>query len=61
MHPFLVQIRDSKYQPLPGVDVGDIGPKYGFVTKDNGYLGLKDVRIPRKNMLRRYISVSKDG
>jgi acyl-CoA oxidase len=47
--------------PLPGVDVGDIGPKYGFITKDNGFLMLKNVRIPRKNMLRRYVSITETG
>jgi acyl-CoA oxidase len=46
---------------MPGVDVGDIGPKYGFITKDNGYLVLKNVRISRKDMLRRFISVNKGG
>lgn len=61
MHGFIVQIRDSKYQPLPGIEVGDIGPKYGFMTKDNGYLLLKNVRIPRKNMLRRYASLTETG
>lgn len=60
-HPFLVPIRDSKMQPLPGVEVGDIGPKFGFLTKDNGYLLLNKVRIPRTNMLSRYVGVSKTG
>jgi acyl-CoA oxidase len=47
--------------PMPGVEVGDIGPKIGFHSKDNGYLILKNVVIPRKNMLRRFVSVSKAG
>lgn len=48
-------------KPMPGVDVGDIGPKIGFHSKDNGYLILNNVVIPRKNMLRRFVSVSQDG
>ena len=53
---FLVQIRDMQtHRPLPGVEVGDIGPKYGSNAKDNGYLILKNVRIPRRNMLQRYL------
>ena len=29
-HPFIVQIRDMEtHQPLPGITVGDIGPKFG--------------------------------
>lgn len=38
-HPFIVQVRDMKtHQPLDGVVVGDIGPKYGYITMDNGYM-----------------------
>jgi acyl-CoA oxidase len=46
---------------LPGIEVGDIGPKIGFHTKDNGFLIMKNVVIPKRNMLRRFISVSKKG
>ena len=34
-----------------GVTVGDIGPKMGFETVDNGFLDLQNVRIPRANLL----------
>jgi acyl-CoA oxidase len=37
--------------------MGDLGPKFGFHTKDNGYLIMKNVRTHRKNMLRRYAKV----
>lgn len=57
--PFLVQIRDATLKPLPGIDVGDIGPKFGFLTKDNGYLMLSNIRIPRTNMLGKYVSLNK--
>ncbi len=59
---FLVPIRDmNTHEPLPGVEVGDIGPKYGFAVKDNGFLRLNNVRIPRENMLMKYAHVTKDG
>lgn len=61
VHSFIVPMRDENLNLLPGIDAGDIGPKIGFHSKDNGYLILKGVRIPRKNMLTRYISVTKDG
>ncbi|XP_076456592.1 peroxisomal acyl-coenzyme A oxidase 1-like [Babylonia areolata] len=62
MHPFLVQIRDFEtHQPLPGVTVGDIGPKFGFNTVDNGFLRLNQVRIPLSNMFMRYSQVLEDG
>jgi len=37
--------------------VGDIGPKFGFDTIDNGFLRLSNVRIPRENMLMKYAQV----
>ncbi|KAL0487225.1 acyl-CoA oxidase [Acrasis kona] len=62
VHGFIVQIRDlEKHKPLPGVTVGDIGPKLGFASVDNGYLKLDNVRIPRDQMLARYSSVDADG
>ena len=47
-NPFFCQIRDfDKHMPLPGVNVGDIGPKIGYSGVDNGYLSFDHVRIPR--------------
>lgn len=63
-HLFVVPIRDTfAHLPLPGVEVGDIGPKAygGFRLMDNGYLHLTHVRIPLKNMLARHAQVSADG
>ncbi|XP_033727591.1 peroxisomal acyl-coenzyme A oxidase 1-like [Pecten maximus] len=62
MHTFLVPLRDlDTHQSLPGVELGDIGPKFGYNSNDNGYLILKNVRIPRENMLMRYSQVLEDG
>jgi len=59
---FLVPIRDlNSHRPLPGVEVGDIGPKFGFNSKDNGYMILDNVRVPRTALLSRYFEVSSDG
>ncbi|CAJ0595672.1 unnamed protein product [Cylicocyclus nassatus] len=61
-HPFIVQLRDLEtHMPLKGVRVGDIGPKFGFNSSDNGFLLFNNYRIPRKNMLMRYSKVKKDG
>ena len=50
---FIVQLRDSEtHKPLPGVECGDLGPKFGYNSKDNGYLILNKVRIPRRNMVK---------
>ncbi|KAL2410609.1 Peroxisomal acyl-coenzyme A oxidase 1 [Exophiala dermatitidis] len=57
-HPFVVQIRDLKtHEPLPNIHVGDIGPKFGYNTMDNGFLLLKNVKIPHVNMLARFSRV----
>ncbi|XP_011443813.3 peroxisomal acyl-coenzyme A oxidase 1 [Magallana gigas] len=62
IHLFFVQIRDLKtHRHMPGVESGDIGPKFGFNSNDNGYLKLSNVRIPRENMLMRHSKVLEDG
>ena len=58
----MVPIRDmTTHRTLPGIEVGDIGPKFGFDFKDNGYAIFRNVRINRDQMLKRYIDVEKDG
>uniref|UniRef100_A0A8D0DV59 Acyl-coenzyme A oxidase n=1 Tax=Salvator merianae TaxID=96440 RepID=A0A8D0DV59_SALMN len=62
MHPFMVQIRSLRdHSPAPGVTVGDIGPKMSFNNVDNGFLSLKNVRVPRENMLSRFSQVLPNG
>ncbi|KAJ5227844.1 hypothetical protein N7489_008552 [Penicillium chrysogenum] len=57
-HPFIVQVRDMKtHQPLNGIVVGDIGPKYGYITMDNAYMLFDQFRIPHSAMLSRYSKV----
>ncbi|KAM5431451.1 putative acyl-CoA oxidase [Microsporum ferrugineum] len=57
-HPFVVQIRDFKtHKPLENVHVGDIGPKFGYNTMDNGFLLFNKVKIPHVNMLARFSRV----
>ena len=59
---FIVHIRDMvTHLPLPGITVGDIGPKFGYTTKDNGYLRFNNVKVPRDNMLAKYTKVNKNG
>nr|XP_015091890.1 peroxisomal acyl-coenzyme A oxidase 2 isoform X2 [Vicugna pacos] len=62
MHAFIVPIRSLQdHSPLPGITVGDIGPKMDFDDIDNGFLQLDRVRIPRENMLSRFAQVLPDG
>ncbi|XP_078584955.1 peroxisomal acyl-coenzyme A oxidase 1-like [Branchiostoma floridae x Branchiostoma japonicum] len=62
MHPFIVQLRSTEdHTPLPGITIGDIGPKFGFDEVDNGFLMMDHVRIPRENMLMKHSQVLPDG
>ncbi|EDW02144.1 probable peroxisomal acyl-coenzyme A oxidase 1 [Drosophila grimshawi] len=47
--------------PLPGVDVGEVGKKLAMAVVNQGFLGLKNVRIPRTNKLIKYAKVDRDG
>jgi acyl-CoA oxidase len=60
-HPFIVQIRDLEtHQPLENIYVGDIGPKFGYNTMDNGFLLFNNVKIPHINMLARFSRVDEE-
>uniref|UniRef100_A0A1I8NU85 Acyl-coenzyme A oxidase n=2 Tax=Stomoxys calcitrans TaxID=35570 RepID=A0A1I8NU85_STOCA len=59
---FLVQVRDLEtHMPLPGIDIGEIGKKIGMHAVNQGFLGLKNVRIPRDQMLMKNAKVMPDG
>jgi acyl-CoA oxidase len=56
--PFCVQIRDLKtHEPLENIHVGDIGPKFGYNTMDNGFLLFNKVKVPHISMLARFSHV----
>ncbi|KAI8150134.1 acyl-CoA dehydrogenase/oxidase C-terminal [Fennellomyces sp. T-0311] len=57
-HPFCVQIRSLEdHTPLPGITVGDIGPKFGFNTVDNGFIMFDHYRVPHISFLAKYSQV----
>ncbi|KAF6750439.1 acyl-CoA oxidase [Ephemerocybe angulata] len=63
-HLFFVQLRSLKdHTPLPGIVIGDIGPKSGagFGPTDNGFARFDHVRIPKDQMLSRFAQVTEDG
>ncbi|KAJ9476109.1 putative Acyl-coenzyme A oxidase (putative) [Pseudozyma hubeiensis] len=62
MHPFLVHLRSLKdHTLLPGRRIMEMGCKLGAPAMDNGYICFDSVRIPRKNLLQRFQTVSRDG
>ena len=59
---FMVQIRDPEtHEVMPGVEIGDIGSKLGYNTKDNGFARFNRVQLPLDSLLGKYISVDKQG
>lgn len=59
---FIVQIRDlNTHCHMPGVKTGSIGPKFGFNSKDNGWMTLDHVRIKKEDMLSRFNTIDEDG
>ncbi|CAG8443810.1 8214_t:CDS:2 [Funneliformis mosseae] len=59
-HLFVVQVRDMEtHQPLPDITIGDIGPKFGLNSTDNGFILFDRVRIPRSNMLSKFSQIKK--
>ncbi|KAG1708241.1 hypothetical protein DVH05_024924 [Phytophthora capsici] len=62
VHNFMVQLRDlESHDAMPGVTLGDIGPKIGFNNVDNGYCSFDRVRIPRDQMGMRVATVTPEG
>ena len=58
----MIQIRDMEtHEPLPGVEVGDIGSKLGYNSIDNGYLLFNNVKVARNTMLSRFSEITKEG
>ena len=46
-HPFIIPLRDEKtHQLLPGIKIGDVGPKNGANTIDNGWIRMDNVKVP---------------
>jgi len=60
--PFLLQIRETEtWMPCKGCEMGDMGPKFGYNSKNNGWCTFNKVRIPRGQMLMKYTKVDKEG
>ena len=60
--PIIVQLRDLEtHKILPGVEIGDIGPKLGYNEKENGYLKFTNYRVPKENLLSRFIDFKSTG
>ena len=61
VHALLVPIRDETGAAMPGVTMGDCGPKAGLNGVDNGRLTFYRVRVPREALLNRFGDIAEDG
>lgn len=62
VNAFVVQFRDlDTFKRVKGFESGDIGAKFGYHSKDNGWARFEHLRIPRNNMLMGIASLSKEG
>ena len=60
--PFIVQLRSLEdFSLLPGIKAGDMGPKMGYNSQNNGWCTFDHVRIPRNQMLMKHVSVDREG
>jgi len=58
---FVVQLRDSNFNLLPGISIGDIGAKMGRDAIDNGWIQFHNVEIPREYMLQKFTKIDPNG
>ena len=62
VYPLFVQLRDLKtHKALPGIEIGDIGPKLGYATKDNGFVRFTNFRVPKDALLGRFYKIDAKG
>jgi acyl-CoA oxidase len=58
-HAFVVQLRSlHDHKCLPGITIGDIGPKFGYNGVDNGFMRFDHVVVGQDAMLSRFAKVS---
>ncbi|CAL8130578.1 unnamed protein product [Orchesella dallaii] len=61
LHGFVVPIRDSQLNTLPGVIIGDMGPKAGLNGLDNGFMMFNNYEIPKESLLNKNGDVTAEG
>ena len=58
LHGFMVQLRQANGELMPGVELGEIGPKLNFASTNIGYCRFTRVRIPMDRMFSKYSTVT---
>jgi len=60
-HGFMMQFRDDEGRCMPGVEIGEMGPKINGKITNIGYARFTHVRLPRSNMFARAQQVTREG
>jgi acyl-CoA oxidase len=58
---FMVQLRDSNGRLMPGVEVGEIGPKLNSASTNIGYARFSRVRVPLTHLFSKNATVTAAG
>ena len=60
-HGFMVQLRSSDGRVMPGIELGEIGPKLNATSNNIGYARFARVRVPLNHLFSKYSKVNSDG
>lgn len=61
VHGFWMQFRDDQGHLMPGVEVGEMGPKIHSSNTNIGYARFDHVRVPRSHMFSKFQQVTREG
>lgn len=62
VHAIVVPLRDQDtHKVLPGITIGDCGPKFGLNGVDNGFIEFNRFRVPVGNLLNRVSGIDEKG
>ncbi len=61
INAFLVRLRDEKMSLCEGVVIDDMGCKQGMNGVDNARIILRNVKVPRENLLNKLADISSEG
>jgi acyl-CoA oxidase len=61
INAFIVQLRDENMKLMKGVTIDDMGCKQGMNGVDNARIILRNIEIPKENMLNKLANITDEG
>ncbi len=61
VHAFVVRVRNEDGIIRNGIQIEDMGAKFGLNGVDNARIKFSNFRVPRESLLNKYSDVSPDG